>query len=83
MGWADDFRTLGVRANADTPEQAAQAVEFGAEGIGLCRTEHMFLGDRVPAVQDMILARRKKRARRRWPFCFRCSAATSWASSRP
>ena len=57
MGWADEFRTLGVRANADTPEQAAQAVEFGAEGIGLCRTEHMFLGaDRVPFVRDLILA---------------------------
>ena len=56
MSYADEFRKLGVRANADTPEQAAQAVEFGAEGIGLCRTEHMFLGDRVPAVQDMILA---------------------------
>ena len=57
MGWADEFRTLGVRANADTPEQAAQAVELGAEGIGLCRTEHMFLGaDRVPFVRDLILA---------------------------
>ena len=56
MSYADKFRKLGVRANADTPEQAAQALEFGAEGIGLCRTEHMFLGDRVPFVQDMILA---------------------------
>ncbi|MHB0937298.1 MAG: pyruvate, phosphate dikinase [Armatimonadota bacterium] len=56
MEFADQFRKLGVRANADTPEQAAQSVEFGAEGIGLCRTEHMFLGDRVPAVQEMILA---------------------------
>ena len=56
MEFVDSFRKLGVRANADTPEQAAQSVEFGAEGIGLCRTEHMFLGDRVPAVQDMILA---------------------------
>jgi pyruvate,orthophosphate dikinase len=57
MAWADEFRRLGVRANADTPEQAAQALEFGAEGIGLCRTEHMFLGeDRVPLVQNMILA---------------------------
>lgn len=56
MGWADSYRKLGVRANADTPEQATQSVEFGAEGIGLCRTEHMFLGDRVPLVQDMILA---------------------------
>jgi len=56
MQWADEFRTLGVRANADTPEQAAEAVEFGGEGIGLCRTEHMFLGDRTALVQDMILA---------------------------
>ncbi|HEY3418756.1 MAG TPA: pyruvate, phosphate dikinase [Armatimonadota bacterium] len=56
MEFVDTFRKLGVRANADTPEQAAQSVEFGAEGIGLCRTEHMFMGERVPAVQDMILA---------------------------
>lgn len=57
MGWADEFRKLGVRANADTPEHAAQAVSLGGEGIGLCRTEHMFLGsDRVPLVRDMILA---------------------------
>jgi len=56
MAWADEFRRLGVRANADTPEQAAEAVALGAEGIGLCRTEHMFLGDRVPLVRNMILA---------------------------
>ena len=56
MGWADSFRRLGVRANADSPEHAEEAVKFGAEGIGLCRTEHMFLGDRVPLVQEMILA---------------------------
>jgi len=59
MAWVDELRKskgYGVRANADTPEQAAQAIELGAEGIGLCRTEHMFLGDRVPAVQEMILA---------------------------
>ena len=57
MGWADDIRKLGVRANADNPEHAAEAVELGGEGIGLCRTEHMFLGDqRVPLVRDMILA---------------------------
>ncbi len=59
MGWVDEIRKskgYGVRANADTPEQAEQAIELGAEGIGLCRTEHMFLGDRVPAVQAMILA---------------------------
>ena len=59
MSWVDDVRKTknhGVRANADTPEQAEQALELGAEGIGLCRTEHMFMGDRVPLVQDMILA---------------------------
>jgi pyruvate,orthophosphate dikinase len=57
MEWADSVRKLGVRANADTPEHAAEAVALGAEGIGLCRTEHMFLGsDRVPLVRNMILA---------------------------
>src|SRR6202043_430098 len=58
MDWADEFRTLGIRTNADTPEQVANAVAFGAEGIGLCRTEHMFFeGDRIDAVREMILAR--------------------------
>jgi pyruvate,orthophosphate dikinase len=57
LGWADDFRRLKVRANADTPEDAAKAREFGAQGIGLCRTEHMFMAeDRLPIVRDMILA---------------------------
>jgi len=56
LGWADEFRTMGVRANADTPDDAALGRKFGAEGIGLCRTEHMFLGDRKSIVQDMILA---------------------------
>ncbi len=57
MNWADEVRTLGVRANADTPHDAKTALEFGAKGIGLCRTEHMFFGeDRIRAVQDMILA---------------------------
>src|SRR5436190_15855225 len=57
MQWADAARSLGVRANADTPRDAKQAVDFGAEGIGLCRTEHMFLGeDRLPVVRRMILA---------------------------
>jgi len=55
LGWADEYRRLSVRANADTPEDAAKAREFGAEGIGLARTEHMFLGDRLPIVQKMIL----------------------------
>jgi pyruvate,orthophosphate dikinase len=56
LEWADEFRTLGVRTNADLPEDAVKAREFGAEGIGLCRTEHMFLGDRLPLVQRFILA---------------------------
>lgn len=57
MKWCDELRRLGVRANADNPRDAAQALEFGAEGIGLCRTEHMFFErDRLPIVQQMILA---------------------------
>ncbi len=57
LEWADRFRTLKVRANADTPEDARQSIELGAEGIGLCRTEHMFFSsDRLPVVQEMILA---------------------------
>ena len=57
MGWADAARTLGVRANADTPRDAQQAREFGAEGIGLCRTEHMFFEeDRILAMREMICA---------------------------
>jgi phosphoenolpyruvate synthase/pyruvate phosphate dikinase len=57
MSWADEFRTLGVRANADIPRDAEVARQFGAEGIGLCRTEHMFFeGDRIDAVREMILA---------------------------
>ena len=61
MAWTDEYRTMGVRANADTPEHAADAVALGAEGIGLARTEHMFLGsERVPLVQNMILAEDEK-----------------------
>ncbi|MDR1991998.1 MAG: pyruvate, phosphate dikinase [Nitrososphaerota archaeon] len=57
LGWADQFRKLGVRANADTPQDAKKALEFGAEGIGLCRTERMFnAADRIGLFQDMILA---------------------------
>src|SRR6266550_3445715 len=57
LEWADDVRRLKVRANADTPEDAAKAREFGAEGIGLCRTEHMFMAEeRLPVVREMILA---------------------------
>ena len=56
LEWADEFRTLGIRTNADLPEDAERARQFGAAGVGLCRTEHMFLGDRLPLVQRMILA---------------------------
>ncbi|HEY6836240.1 MAG TPA: pyruvate, phosphate dikinase, partial [Gaiellaceae bacterium] len=57
LSWADDFRRLKVRANADTPEDAAKAREFGAQGIGLCRTEHMFMAEeRLPVVREMIMA---------------------------
>ena len=64
MSWADEIRTLGVRANADTPHDAETALEFGAKGIGLCRTEHMFFGeDRIRVVQDMILAETKEARR--------------------
>ncbi len=57
MAWADKYRKLNIRTNADQPDQAANAIAFGAEGIGLCRTEHMFFGgDRIDAVREMILA---------------------------
>jgi pyruvate,orthophosphate dikinase len=64
MGWADQVRRLGVRANADTPTDARIALKFGAEGIGLCRTEHMFFDeDRIRAVREMILADDEKSRR--------------------
>ena len=57
MKWADEIRALKVRTNADTPKDARQAVKFGAEGVGLCRTEHMFFAeDRIPAVREMIVS---------------------------
>ncbi len=57
MSWSDEIKTLGVRANADSPKDAATAIKFGAEGIGLCRTEHMFFeGDRIEFVRQMILS---------------------------
>jgi pyruvate, orthophosphate dikinase len=65
LKWADEFRQLGVRANADSPDEARRARDLGAEGIGLCRTEHMFMeADRLPRMRRMILAR-DERARRR------------------
>jgi len=61
MEWTDQIRTLGIRTNADIPRDAEQAVKFGAEGIGLCRTEHMFFAqDRLPFVREMILAKTKE-----------------------
>ena len=58
MGWADECRKLKVRTNADTPADAEQAVDFGAEGIGLCRTEHMFFeADRITAMREMIVSK--------------------------
>ena len=56
MDWSDEVRSLGVRTNADTPEDAKNARQFGAEGIGLCRTEHMFFGAGIDAIREMILA---------------------------
>ncbi len=65
MGWADKIRKLGVRTNADTPHDAKVARDFGAEGIGLCRTEHMFFeGDRINAVREMILSDDEKGRRK-------------------
>lgn len=65
LQWADKVRRLKIRANADTPEDAKRAREFGAEGIGLCRTEHMFMSqDRLPVVQEMILSHTKDERQR-------------------
>ncbi|MBS5925619.1 MAG: pyruvate, phosphate dikinase [Clostridium sp.] len=65
MGWADEIRKLKVRTNADTPRDTLQAVEFGAEGIGLCRTEHMFFAeDRIMAVREMIVAKDEEQRRK-------------------
>jgi len=65
MGWADELRVLKVRTNADTPADAEQALKFGAEGIGLCRTEHMFFdADRIPAMREMIVARTEEQRRK-------------------
>ncbi len=65
LSWADEFRRLGVRTNADLPEDAKRAREFGAEGIGLCRTEHMFFGEeRIKAMREMILAENEEERRK-------------------
>ena len=65
MAWADEIRTMKVRANADTPHDAEQARQFGAEGIGLCRTEHMFFeGERIKVMREMIVARTEEQRRK-------------------
>jgi pyruvate,orthophosphate dikinase len=65
LGWGDEYRRLNVRANADTPEDAAKARDFGAQGIGLCRTEHMFMAeDRLPVVRAMIMAENEEGRRK-------------------
>lgn len=65
MAWADELRVLKIRTNADTPKDTKQAVEFGAEGIGLCRTEHMFFAeDRIAAVREMIVAKNEEQRRK-------------------
>jgi pyruvate,orthophosphate dikinase len=84
MEWADATRRMKVRTNAETPADARAARSFGAEGIGLCRTEHMFFdGDRITAMREMILAGSEEAAAaRRWPSCCRCSARISSSCSR-
>ncbi|AWI03332.1 pyruvate, phosphate dikinase [Clostridium drakei] len=65
MAWADEIRTMGVRTNADTPRDAMHAVKFGAQGVGLCRTEHMFFDeDRIPAVREMIISKTEDQRRK-------------------
>jgi pyruvate,orthophosphate dikinase len=65
MGWSDSFRTMGVRTNADTAEDCKTALNFGAEGVGLCRTEHMFFdGDRIQRVREMIFADDSKKRKK-------------------
>lgn len=84
MAWADKYRQMGVRTNADNPRDTAQAVKFGAQGIGLCRTEHMFFeADRIPAIREMICSDTVEQRRRLWPSWSPCSRATSRPCTRP
>lgn len=77
MQWADKTRRMKVRANAETPADARTARSFGAEGIGLCRTEHMFFeGERIIAMREMILADKRMVAARLWQNFCRCSVPT-------
>ena len=78
---ADSRARLKVRTNADNGDDSARARRFGAEGIGLCRTEHMFLGDRRELVERLILAHEDDERQARSTRCCRCSATTSWRSS--
>ena len=89
MVWADEFRTIGIRANAETPADAETSIHFGAEGIGLSRTEHMFFDTgRIVAVRQMIAPRPKRTAGRRSPSSCRCSGtisplcSASWTDAR-
>ena len=82
MAQADDRRRLGVRANSDNGADSARAVRFGAQGIGLTRTEHMFLGERRQLVEQLILAEDDASREAALARSSRCSAATSSRSSR-
>ena len=83
LSWADKHRRLKVRANAETPEDAAKARELGAEGIGLCRTEHMFFAaDRIDIMRAMILSETRQSARPTWNSCSRSSTTICWSCSR-
>ena len=82
-GWADEIRRMRVRANADTPADAAAARELGAEGIGLCRTEHMFFSEQwLPVMREVILARDLDTRVDALAGCCRRIRPTSRASSR-
>ena len=84
LSWADDIRKLGVWANADYPDDAIRAREYGAEGIGLCRTEHMFFEtERMPIVRKMIMAKPRQSVRKRSTNCCRYSATILPACSAP
>ena len=83
MQWSDKFRTLKIRTNADTPSMAKNAVAFGAEGIGLCRTEHMFFdGDRIDYMRQMILAVDEVSEGQRSKNCCLFNEKTSWGCSK-
>ena len=82
LQWADAARDIGIRANADTAEDARLAQTFGVDGIGLCRTEHMFFDPiRLTVMREMIFAEDPKTGAPRWNGCCRCSAAISSSCS--